>query len=172
MAQSKRPRKAYRPRVVGCNNFEVALHGAAKAASYTADVTKAKIHHHMALVQLTAGTATAHDVRSLMDVLNVTQALIECAHLGDDYAELVTAAQGVLAEVVRLSGVRGKFGTTGSGLGVLRALVELHDAQLELVTGRELKVALARVMNKIRSAGADVERVEPLELEELAEAMA
>ena len=166
MSQSKRPRKAYRPRVVGSNNFEVARHGAMRAACYTSDMVTAQLHHHMAMLQLRSGEATAADVRALMDVLNVTQALIEVARLGTDYAELVSAAQEVIAEMVRLSKLRGKYGTTGTGLQVLAALIELHDAQLALVTGAQLRTALDRVVNKVRSAAADVERIEALDVPE------
>jgi hypothetical protein len=94
--------------------------------------TTLKIRNHDAMNTLRLGTATRREIDAIIDAMNVAEALCKRG-TGSDWLPEIQEAQDHLLAMARLN------------LGM-----EVHDAQLEAVTVRELELAMDDVMENLR----------------------
>jgi hypothetical protein len=138
MPANKRPRKAFSMKRAHVDTLAShrAIHRAAVRQSTTpmdADqVRDLALGYHSALDALRRGAGTWDDCNTLALACNVALVLAE-AGLGREWSDkVVKEAQAALVSLTaRAETLRGRYVLTGGELQALRALLDLHDAQLE-----------------------------------------
>lgn len=112
--------------------------------------TTLKIRNHDAMNNIRLGQATRQDIDSIIDALNVTEALADRG-IGEDWKPEIRAAQDALLTLAR-RGVANdmRFVAKGEELKALNLCMEVHDAQLEVVTVKQLEAAMDDVLERMR----------------------
>lgn len=112
--------------------------------------TTLKIRNHDAMNNIRMGVATRQDIDSVIDAFNVAEALAKRG-VGADWATEIRAAQDALLVLARRGVERGfKFIVKAEELVAMNLGMEIHDAQLEAVTVKELEGAMNDVMENLK----------------------
>jgi hypothetical protein len=144
-----RKRSKYKPRAIIPDTMTWVRAGMKKVDEISAGTTL-KIRNHDAMNNLRLGAATRRDIDALIDAMNITEALANRG-IGADWKSEIRAAQDALLELAR-RGVANDFRFIAKGpeLVALNLVMEVHDAQLETVTVKQLETAMADVMESLR----------------------
>jgi hypothetical protein len=114
--------------------------------SFLVDV---KIKAHMALLNLTQGKAVREDIDTLIQAVNVVEALYRMG-FGTEYGDAMRNGLDALHSV----GVRGaksnRFILRSEEMKALNTIMELHDAQLEVITLKDMERAYKLVLEEFR----------------------
>lgn len=144
-----RKRSKYRPKNRLQNPVGFVLEGLSPVRSHKAFMLDLKIKNHAAMDSLTKGVATRSDIDTLIAMGNITEAFARMG-FGRDYSSVVK--DGLLA--IRSVGSRGaetdRFILKAAEMTALNELVELHDAQMEVVTLKDMDAAIALVREEFR----------------------
>lgn len=146
-----RKRSKYKPRAVLANPVAWVLEGMTPVAHHESYLIDLKIKNHGAMAALTQGRATRIEIDALIAMSNVIEALWTLG-FGTEYEDVIVAGQAALIEVGRRGLATGKFILRASEMTALNELMELHDAQMDVITIRDMDQALA-VVNKRVKAG-------------------
>jgi len=145
-----RKRSKYRPKPVLQNPLGYVLEGLEPVRSHGSHALNLKIKNHLALSNLTQGKANRHDIDILINMVNIVEALYRLG-FGKEYAEEVQRGLAALYAVA----VRGKdsnrFILKADEMNALNTITELHDAQLEVITLKDLDQAVALVEKERRA---------------------
>ena len=111
-----------------------------------------KIRNHMAMNNLTHGQATRSDMDELVVLGNVVEALLRMG-FGREYGGVVKDGLDSLRNVAR-RGVANdnRFILNAKEMNDLNALMELHDAQMDVITVRDMEQAM-KLIDKEHRAG-------------------
>lgn len=144
-----RKRSKYRPKHVLLNPVGFVMEGLSPVRSHTSFMVDLKIKNHAALDSLTKGVASRTDIDTLIAMGNVTEAFARMG-FGKDYSDVVK--NGLLS--LRAVGARGvetgRFILKASEMTALNEFMELHDAQMEVVTLKDMDAAIALVREEFR----------------------
>ena len=115
-----------------------------------------KIKNHAALASLVQGRGTRDDIDLVINALNMTEALaIVNAELGSDWREEIRLAQDALLAMIQRGVQLGdRFIFRGDEMKAVNLGMEIHDAQLERSTVRDIELALDRVNQEIKNKRA------------------
>lgn len=97
---------------------------------------------------LTHGSATKADINTLIAMSNMTEALHQMG-FGKEYQDVCVEGRFAILNIVQRAGKHGRFTPTGPEIQMLNLLMELHDAQMDIVTVRDIEKALALARHKI-----------------------
>lgn len=152
MAANKKPRRAYRPRVIHAMDALRPLaraHVVQQIAQPLADdqTRDLGLQYHSALEAIRTGTATWADCDTLANAANIALVLSERG-IGGEYLSDVHAAQEAIVRMVLRGNDTGRFVLDGPGLQAVSTLVELHDAQLEACTRADAMHAIREVKRR------------------------
>ena len=148
-----RKRSKYRPKGVLLNPMNYVRDGFAPMTAHADQLVTLRLKNHAAMLALLQGEAGASHMSMLITMYNITEALHKMG-FGKEYAEEVTAGRQTLMDIVRRSHKVGKYVPTGPEIAVLNTLLELHDAQMEIVTVREMDTAIKLAQKEITSGRA------------------
>jgi hypothetical protein len=144
-----RKRSKYRPKHVLLNPVGFVVESLSPVRSHTSFMVDLKIKNHAALDSLTKGVATRTDIDTLIAMGNITEAFARMG-FGKDYSDVVK--EGLLA--LRAVGARGvkadRFVLKAAEMTALNEFMELHDAQMEVVTLKDMDAAIALVREEFR----------------------
>jgi len=144
-----RKRSKYKPKHVLLNPVGFVMEGLSPVRSHTSFMVDLKIKNHAALDSLTKGVATRTDIDTLIAMGNITEAFARMG-FGKDYSDVVK--EGLLA--LRAVGARGvesgRFILKAAEMTALNEFMELHDAQMEVVTLKDMDAAIALVREEFR----------------------
>jgi hypothetical protein len=144
-----RKRSKYRPKGVRLDNMTWVQAGLKKLDDLSAGVTL-KIRNHDALDCIRRGVATRSEVDAVIDAFNVAEALARRG-VGTDWLPEIAKAQDALLSFARRGVERGdKFVVRGEELNAMNLAMQVHDAQLEAVTVKDLEAAMNFVTENIR----------------------
>jgi len=145
-----RKRSKYRPKPILQNPIGYVLEGMEPVRSHGSHALNLKIRNHLALSNLTQGKATRQDIDTLISMVNIVEALYRLG-FGKEYAEEVKNGLDALHAVA----VRGKdsnrFILKADEMNALNVISELHDAQLEVITVKDLDQAIDLVEKEFRA---------------------
>lgn len=145
-----RKRSKYRPKPILQNPLGYVLEGMEPVRSHGSHALNLKIRNHLALSNLTQGKATRQDIDTLISMVNIVEALYRLG-FGKEYAEEVKNGLDALHAVA----VRGKdsnrFILKADEMNALNVICELHDAQLEVITVKDLDQAINLVEKEYRA---------------------
>ena len=144
-----RKRSRYRPKGVIIDTMKWVQAGMKKVDQIGAGTTL-KIRNYDAMNNLRLGKAERRDIDAIIDAMNVAEALCKRG-MGSDWLQEIQHAQDQLLELAR-RGVANdhRFIVRGEELKALNLGMEVHDAQLDAVTVRELELAMQDVLENLR----------------------
>lgn len=144
-----RKRSKYRPKGVFPNPVAYVLQGLTPVAQYKEFAVNLKIKNHAALVALTQGAATKADIDTLIQALNMMEALYRLG-FGREYEDIVREGLASLLDVSRRGAANLRFVLKAQEMNALNTAMELHDAQLDLVTIKDMEQAIDLVEKEHR----------------------
>jgi len=108
-----------------------------------------KIKNHLALNNLTKGIAMRDDIDTLIQSVNIVEALYRMG-FGREYADDVRAGLDALHTVGVRGVTTGRFILKSEEMNALNIIMELHDAQLEVITLKDMENAIKLVNEELR----------------------
>ena len=144
-----RKRSKYRPKHVLSNPLGYVLESISPVASHASFMLDLKIKNHGALETLTKGKAEHSDIDTLIAMVNMTEAFARLG-FGKDYGDVVKDGLQALRDVGKRGVASGSFVLKASEMNALNASMELHDAQMDVVTLKDMDRAIALVQEEYR----------------------
>lgn len=148
-----RKRSRYRPKGVILDVMGWVKQGLTPVSEHGDALVRMRLRNHDAFDMLTKGRATRLHIDLLIAAVNMTEALYRMG-VGREYKDEVRAGLEALREVGRRSMELGRFVLRGEEMSALSTVLELHDAQLEVITVQEMERALDIVSEEIRNKRA------------------
>jgi hypothetical protein len=136
-----RKRSKYRPKKVLANPLGYVLEGLVPVAKHTDHLLKLKVRHHFSMANLTQGKATRDDMDVLINMGNMSEALYRMG-FGTEYASVIANGMPALLAVCRRGAETNRFILRSEEMRALNELIELHDAQMEVVTVNDIDKAV------------------------------
>lgn len=146
-------RSKYRPRRVLLDTMafvQESLTPVAKHDNYLLDL---KIVNSMAMASLMKGTATKRDMDVLVAMSNIVEALYELG-FGRQYQDVATEGRYAILSIVHRAVERLRFVPTGEDIKRLNTLMELHDAQMDVITIADMERAISLAKRRIAAKGS------------------
>lgn len=144
-----RKRSKYRPKPVLVNPLGYVLESMTPVTKHDGFLLDLKIKNSEAMYALMHGSATKADMDILIAMSNMTEALHQMG-FGKEYQDVCVGGRFAILSIVDRAGKHGRFTPTGPEIQLLNTLMELHDAQMGIVTIRDIEKALALVKFKIQ----------------------
>jgi hypothetical protein len=144
-----RKRSKYKPKHVLLNPVGFVVESLSPVRSHTSFMVDLKIKNHAALDSLTKGVATRTDIDTLIAMGNITEAFARMG-FGSAYEEVVKEGLLALRAVGKRGAESGRFILKAAEMTALNEFMELHDAQMEVVTLRDMDEAIALVREEFR----------------------
>lgn len=139
-----RKKSKYRPKRNLLNPVGFVLEGLTPVRAHSAFMLDLKLKNHGALAALMQGKGARYEVEVLINMLNVSEALTRL-DAGAEYADMLRDAQTALLSLGRRAAQTGKFIMNASEIKQLNDAMELHDAQMDVITLQDMEKALALV---------------------------
>lgn len=150
MGNTTKPRKKYRPKAVLRNPVAYVMESMTPITSHGLDLTTLRIKNSQAMVALLRGEAKKADMDILIAMSNVTEALWELG-FGKEYKNVCVDGRYAILSITNRATQHGRFTPTGPEITMLNTLMELHDAQMEVITVRDMERALSTIRNKLQN---------------------
>lgn len=144
-----RKRSKYRPKHVLLNPVGFVMESLSPVRSHTSFMVDLKIKNHAAMDSLTKGVAAHADINTLVAMGNITEAFARMG-FGKDYSNVVKEGLLALRAVGKRGVESGRFILKSAEMTALNEFMELHDAQMEVVTLRDMDEAIALVQEEFR----------------------
>jgi hypothetical protein len=144
-----RKRSKYRPRTVISNPVAYVLESLSPVNSHASFMVDLKIKNHGAMDSLTKGVAKHADIDTLISMVNMTEAFARLG-FGEAYSDVVLAGLQALRHVGKRGAASGNFVLKASEMNALNSAMELHDAQMDIVTLKDMDRAIALVQEEYR----------------------
>ena len=148
-ARALKKRSKYRPKAVLLNPLGYVLESITPVARLEKFFIELKIKNHDALRALTQGEAVRADIDTLIATTNITEALYRLG-FGREYGDVVREGLDALRAVAKRGADNGRFILKASEMGALNLAMELHDAQLEIITLKDMENAIKVVDEEYR----------------------
>mgnify|MGYP007049639730 CR=1 FL=1 len=136
-----RKRSSYRPKGVLINPLAYVLEGLKPLRDHDSTLIDLKIKNHAAMESLTKGRAVRSDMDILINMVNVVEALYRLG-FGEDYGDVVQQGLNALHEVGKRGVQTGRFILKAQEMSHLNTIMELHDAQMEIITIKDMERAI------------------------------
>lgn len=153
MPTSKKPRKKYRPKHILADpvGYVTELMGGVKDhETYLRDL---KLRNSAAMTNLLQGRANKKDMDVLIAMSNITEALYRLGH-GKAYQDVAVAGRAAILGITWRAVERHRYVPTGPEINALNMLMELHDAQMEVICVQDMDRAIALAEKAIHDKDA------------------
>lgn len=144
-----RKRSKYKPKHVLLNPMGFVMESISPVASHKSFMLDLKIKNHGAMNTLTKGVAKHADIDMLIAMVNMTEAFARLG-FGKDYSDVVRDGLQALRDVGKRGAVSGSFVLKAHEMNALNTVMELHDAQMDVVTLSDMEKAIALVREEYR----------------------
>jgi hypothetical protein len=144
-----RKRSKYRPKPIIADTMTWVRAGMKRVDEVSASAT-IKIRNHDAMNTLRLGAASRQQIDTIIDAMNIAEALAKRGFGSDWLPELQDAQDKLLGLARRGVANDFRFIVRGDELTALNMAMEIHDAQLEAVTVKQLETAMHDVMENLR----------------------
>ena len=150
-----RKKSSYKPRPVRVDNLNWILAGMKKVGTLPVAGIDLKLKNHGALDSILTGKGTREHVDVLIAAVNICEAMVRIRDdLGVDWATEIRAAQDALLTMARRGLEKDRFAFTGPEMTAIKLVMDIHDAQLDDCTVKEMEQALFIVHEEIRQKKA------------------
>jgi len=144
-----RKRSKYRPKPMLVNPLSYVLESMKPVAYHDQYLIDLKIKNNQAMVALLQGKATHDDMDMLIAMSNVTEALCQLG-FGDEHKLVTVDGREAIIRIAHRSAKIKRFTPTGLEIQALNLLMELHDAQMDVITIKDMERALEYINKKVR----------------------
>ena len=145
-----RKRSKYKPKGVRLDNLSWVKAGFGKVGTLPKAGIDLKLKNHEALDSFMRGEASRDHVDALIAAFNIAEAIYRVnPDLGIDYASEIKAGQDAIHSMAQRGLKVGKFLFTGPEMQAVRLAMDVHDAQLDECTVREMEKAIDLVSKTI-----------------------
>ena len=144
-----RKRSKYRPKPLLVNPLGYVLENIKPVAHHEQYLVELKIKNHLAMTTLTRGEATRSDIDTLIASVNIVEALYRLG-FGKEYADVVREGLDALRDVGKRGVESGRFILKSTEMNALNLVMELHDAQMDLITIKDMDKAVELVKEEFR----------------------
>lgn len=144
-----RKRSKYRPKHVLLNPVGFVLEGMTPVAKHDSFMIDLKIKNHGAMTAVMQGKGTRQDIDLLISMVNVTEALCRFG-FGADYRAVISTGLTELRALAERGAAANKFVMRASEIKALNEAMELHDAQMEIITVKDMENAVRIVKEEIK----------------------
>ena len=148
-----RKRSKYKPKGVRLDVMGYVKENMTPVMHHDSFASDLLLKNHSALADLTQGRATKDTLNTLISALNVTESLWRLG-FGKEYRNVVDDGLRALRSVGARGLESGKFILRSEEMEALNMAMELHDAQLEVITVRDMERALHIVHEEMRNKRA------------------
>ena len=146
-----RKRSKYRPKGVLLDPIKRVLDLNSLVRTHEGSVML-KLKAHAALDDIVKGQGTKYHLDVLICAMNTAEALYRVnPALGEEYKVELRQAQDALLSMCRRGVAKGRFLFTGEELKAMNLGMELHDAQLDACTLRDLENATNLVTRELKA---------------------
>jgi len=146
-----RKKSKYKPKGVRLDAVNWVLSGMRKVGTLPTAGVGLKLKNHEALDSIMKGEGTKEHVDVLIHAVNMAEALIRIRDdLGADWATEIKAAQDAIYTMGKRGVEKGRFAFTGPEMTAVRVVMDVHDAQLDDCSVKEMEQALYIVSEEIR----------------------
>ena len=145
-----RKRSKYRPKGVRLNTLAFVLESLTPVAKHDSFLVDLKIKNHGAMTALTTGQAVRADIDALIAMSNICEALYRMG-FGREYQDVVKHGSDALYAVGRRGAETGRFILRAGEMTALNTLMELHDAQMDVITIKDMEQAFKIVDAEYRA---------------------
>lgn len=134
-------RSKYRPKGVLTNPVAYVLESLKPIKHHDDFLIDLKIKNHSAMEALTKGKAGRSEMDLLINMVNVVEALYRLG-FGEDYGDVVQQGLDALHDVGKRGVQTGKFILKAQEMSHLNMIMELHDAQMDVITVKDMERAV------------------------------
>ena len=146
-----RKKSKYKPKGVRLYAVNWVLAGMRKVGTLPTAGVGLKLKNHEALDSIMKGQGTKDHVDVLIHAVNMAEALIRIRDdLGADWATEIKAAQDAIYTMARRGVEKNRFAFTGPEMTAVRVVMDVHDAQLDECSVKDMEKALELVNEEIR----------------------
>jgi len=149
-----RKRSSYRPKPQLPNPVAWIINGFKPISQ--AGIVNVQIKNHNAIDALRKGVADREDIDTIIEALNIAEAL-QRLNIGDEYKDDLRAAQDALYAISRRGIDREyRFVLKAQELAAINLGMEIHDAQIEVTNIEQMEKAIDIVKSEIKNRRARV----------------
>jgi hypothetical protein len=146
-----RKKSKYKPHGVRLDNMSWIIAGMKKVGTLPTAGVALKLKNHEALNSILTGIGTRDHVDVLIAAVNMSEALIRVRdELGVDWKTEIRAAQDAIYSMGKRGVEKNRFRFTGPEMTAVKLVMDIHDAQLDECTVKEMEKALFIVEEEIR----------------------
>lgn len=149
MTTNKKPRKRYKPKPILWDTMAYVQQELTPVSKYDSYLLDMQLKNSQAMAALLRGTATKGDMDTLIAMSNITESL-RLMGFGKEYLEVALAGREALIRIAVRAVKVLRFVPTGPEIKALNELMELHDAQMEIITIQDMCNAIDRAKALIR----------------------
>lgn len=165
MPANKKPRKAYRPKHILADPVGFVTERITPLSQHETYLLDWQLKNSGALTALMQGRANKRDMDTLIAMSNIVEALYRLG-FGKEYKDVAVSGREAILKIVWRAVDKLKFIPTGPEIKALNELMELHDAQMEVITVQDMEDAIAFAKKLIREKHAAMLPHVPVELQE------
>lgn len=133
------------------NPLSYVLESLTPLAKFNPNVITLKIRNHEAMLSLTQGRATREDYNRLIAMANIVEALFLMG-FGKEYKDVMDQGHEALLAVGKRANGTDHYVLKADEMAALNLLMELHDAQIDIITVKDMERAI-KLVEKERAAG-------------------
>lgn len=137
-----RKRSKYRPKGVRLDTMGYVMESLKPVAKHESYLLDLKIKNSEAMVALMRGSAVKGDMDTLIAMSNIVEALYQLG-FGAEYKDVAIDGREALLQIVHRAVEIKRFVPTAEQVKALQDLMELHDAQMDVITIKDMERALA-----------------------------
>jgi hypothetical protein len=145
-----RKKSKYKPKGIRTNALGYVLESLKPVTQHESYLLDLKIKNSIAMAALLKGQANMSDIDTLVAMSNIVEALHQLG-FGAEYKDVAVAGREAILRIVYRAKEITRFTPTGLEIQALNELMELHDAQMEVITIRDMERANEFVLKQIRN---------------------
>ena len=136
-----RKRSKYRPKGVRLDTIGYVMESMKPVAAHESYLLDLKIKNSAAMVALMRGSAVKGDMDILIAMSNIVESLYQLG-FGAEYKDVAIDGREALLQIVHRAVITKRFVPTAEQIKALQNLMELHDAQMDVITIKDMERAL------------------------------
>lgn len=145
-----RKKSKYKPRPVVRDTLNFVLNAMTPVTAKTDALLTLKVKNSEAMLSLLQGKATKSDMDTLINMSNMVEQLVQDG-FGTEYKSASTGGRIALMKIIERANEVKRFTPTGPEITLLQTMMELHDAQMEVITVRDFAKAGASIIHQIEN---------------------
>lgn len=148
----KKRNKKYKPKRVSPNPMLEVMQGMTLASESLSDlITTQRLKTSESMRKLLSGESTKYSINELVEVCNLTEVLRQSGFGKGDYDHVCIDARESILSIVERAHRINKFVGNGDEIKALNTMIELHDAQLDIIKAKEFGEAIFRARQLVKS---------------------